>query len=223
MILEKEKYMLVKKTEENDYYIHIEEGEDAQTVLAAIIVASVEFSYPRGGFETSQPAVSLDEAKRELRLNDQYTIILDYIGRHLCKTTIMTTKDVNTFVLMGHTFETNRGDPTPMFERAKEILNPELEKTADFRQMQRGVGLDYLTAPYGFKRNEGETDEQYIKRIFIPLEKVAKDFALQITFGMRPDDWSSSISGLVLMAGMMNQLHDQSWIDGFAGDPIWFR
>jgi len=119
---------------------------------------------------------------------------MDYVEGRQVKT-YASTKEDGTIVLDGHLFDRDRGDFMPVFERAKEILDHVDEAAALPAEMTstqyqfKGENLDIILGEYGYKRNEGETDEDFRKRIFPSMFLKDEIKAAEVMIGKHVPEW----------------------------------
>lgn len=201
----------------DDYKISLDEGEDALEVLAAILKASYDFSYPLN-FEWEKEDISLEEFKQFVDLGDTLVTSLEYMKDQVMSTHIIELAK-GEFFLTGALFHEKRGCPLPVFQRAREILSgqPHIASAYD---MQRGQGLDYLTSRFETPRRPGEQDWDFIQRCFHYWNKVDPIFAVCIAFGLQKDQWDEATKFLIESETTSQRIDTPRWIYQFPLDPL---
>ena len=183
------------------HQIRLGEGENQKDVLRAIAVASFELARPAGlgrlhfnGGSTLRPEeadVYIMEEKEGLAL------AMDYVEGRQVKTYVHTQDDGN-LVFHSRTFERDRGNPDPVFQRAKEILqnkHPSAALPTELTTTQNQFKDDSLTKrlqELEYERNLGETDEQFRGRIFPSLYRRDVLLAGEYVFGKHEAEWDDS-------------------------------
>ncbi len=192
--------MDVERKEES-HQILLGEGENQKDVLRAIAVASFELARPAGlgrlhfdGGSTLRPEDVDGYIKAE---KEGLSLSMDYVEGRQVKTYIHP-QDDGTLVFNSWLFEKDRGNPDPVFQRAKEILQSEHPSTAlpaELTTTQNQFKDDSLTKrlkELGYERNPNETDEQFRGRIFPSLYRKDVLLAGEYVFGKHEAEWDAS-------------------------------
>lgn len=183
------------------HQIRLGEGENQKDVLRAIAVASFELARPAGlgrrhfdGGSTLRP----EQTDRYIREKEKgLSLDMDYVEGRQVKTFIHTEGD-GSLVFDSWLFERDRGNPDPVFKRAKEILqseHPSAALPAELTTTQNQFREDSLTSrlkELGYDRNPRETDEQFRGRIFPSLYRRDVLLAGEYVFGKHEAEWDDS-------------------------------
>lgn len=185
----------------DSHQIRLGEGENQKDVLRAIAVASFELARPAGmgrlhfdGGSTLRP----EEADRYIRVEEEgLSLSMDYVEGRQVKTYVRT-EDDGSLAFDSWLFERDRGNPEPVFERAKEILQSEhpssalpAELTTTKNQFQ-GNSLTLRLKELGYTRASEEIDEQFRRRVFPSLYRKDAILAGEYIFGKHEAEWNDS-------------------------------
>lgn len=221
--------------EKNDdgTHIHIENKEGEFEVLRAIVQASFDSAIAVGmgimNYDKNHK-LNRSDAGKFINKNQWDTpgssvVDMDYVGGRQCKTFIKRISK-NHFVIATRSFERDRGDITPMLNLANEIIAKESKPgdEVDSSSMFIGESLDKRLAEYGFKRNAGEDDWTFRKRIFpeLQLKCPGDPRAIEFLYGKAMDQLSTMEAMLALTVSMEKQTFYslKKFADGFAADPL---
>lgn len=191
--------MDLEKGKTGDYTIKLAKGETPKNALRSIAVASFELSRAVGmgivhfdGGSTLRP----EQADRYIKEKDgKFELNMDYVEGRQVKTHV-STDEQGQLIFNGWLFERDRGNPTPVFSRAQEILNNieiaaalPVEVTSTKSQFKKD-SLDSRMKELGYARNSGETDQKFRNRIFPDLFKRDKILAGEFLFGKHAPEWT---------------------------------
>lgn len=185
---------------DTDYVLKLGKGETPRNALRAIAVASFELSRPAGmgrlhfdGGTTLRP----EDADRFIRdWEGQLSLSMDYVEGRQVKTRIHT-DEAGKMVFDGYLFERDRGNPAPMFQRAQEILDNIDTAAALPTDLTRtdiqfkGESLDSKLRELGYKRNNGETDDEFKRRVFPVIYLRDPILAAEFIFGKYEPEWEN--------------------------------
>lgn len=185
----------------DSHQIRLGEGENQKDVLRAIAVASFEFARPAGlgrlHFDRGS-TLRLEEADGYIMEEKAgLSLAMDYVEGRQVKTYVHT-QDDDSLVFDSWLFERDRGNPDPVFQRAKEILqsqHPSAALPAELTTTQNQFREDSLTSrlkELGYERNPRETDEQFRGRIFPSLYRRDVLLAGEYIFGKHEAEWNDS-------------------------------
>ena len=209
------------------HLIKLGEEENQRDVLRAIAVASFELARPAGmgrlrfdGGSTLRP----EEADRYIRQEEKgLALSMDYVEGRQVKTYVRTENDGN-LAFDTLLFERDRGNPEPVFERAKEILQSEhpssalpTELTTTMDQF-KGDSLTLRLKELDYPRVPEESDEQFRRRVFPTLFRKDAILAGEYAFGKHEPEWNDS-ERLIFTMLLMQRPTDQS-LQKFAADLI---
>lgn len=209
------------------HQIRLGEGENQKDILRAIAVASFELARPAGsgrlhfdGGSTLRP----EEADRYIiKERAGPSLAMDYVEGRQVKTYIYT-QDDGSLVFNSWLFERDRGNPDPVFKRAKEILQSEYPSAAlpaDLITTQNQFKDDSLTKrlkELGYERNPSETDEQLRGRIFPSLYRKDVLLAGEYVFGKHEAEWDDSER--LAYIELTNQKTSDQVLQDFAGNLL---
>lgn len=178
-------------------HIYVEEGETEQQALRAIVKASFELARPAGlGWNQFDIGHALTEEQADIfiifgdfTVAGQTVVRMDYVFGRQCKTVIYR-ESPGHFTLHKHFYESARGIPEPMLERAKEILTG--KNTGRFSTtgyMFKGESLDLRFERYNYRRESGESDWDFRRRIFPDLFKDDPNTAVEFLMGASMAEW----------------------------------
>lgn len=181
-----------------EYVLKLGKGETPRNALRSIAVASFELARPAGmgrlhfdGGTTIRP----EDADRFIQdWEGGLSLSMDYVEGRQVKTKIDTNDD-GEMVFDGDLFERDRGNPDPMFKRAQEILD-NIETAAalptDLTRTEtqfQGASLDSKLGELGYKRNNGETDDEFKRRVFPVIYLKDPILAGEFIFGKYEPEW----------------------------------
>lgn len=186
---------------EDSHYIIPSEQEDPRAILRAIAIASFELARPAGmgrlNFDGSS-TFTLEQADQFIiDGKDGLCLDMDYIEGRQVKTFITTEPD-GSLAFKSWLFERDRGNPEPMFERTREILESTHSSAAlpaeivSTQHQFIGESLTLKLKELGYSRNAGESDEQFRKRVFPTLFSREVILAGEFVFGRHETDWTDS-------------------------------
>jgi len=215
-------------------HIYVERDETEQTVLRSIAKASFELSRPAGmgflHFDAGAGEMTDEQADQFINLKSAYGVLeMDYVGGRQCKTYISKKGDGH-FTLNNFLFERDRGDVTPLFDRAQEILSGArtvgpmsdngLKSTAF---MYEGDSLTKRLKEHGFDRQNGEGDWDFRKRTFPGMMHKDEIRALEFLLGCSAPEWNSTDKILAQQAKDAAKAGEeklQSFLKRFEADPL---
>lgn len=186
---------------EDFHQIRLGEGENQKDILRAIAIASFELARPAGlgrlhfdGGSTLRP----EQADRYIRKEEKgLSLDMDYVEGRQVKTFVRSEGD-GSLVFSSWLFERDRGNPDPVFQRAKEILQSEHPSAAlpaeliTTQNQFRETSLTTRLKELGYERNPKETDEQFRGRIFPALYRRDVLLAGEYVFGKHEVEWDDS-------------------------------
>ncbi len=193
--------MDLEKGKTGDYTIKLGKGETPKNALRSIAVASFELSRAAGmgifhfdGGSTLKP----EQADRYIKEKDgKFQLDMDYVEGRQVKTHV-NTDEQGQLIFNSWLFERDRGNPTPMFSRAQEILNNietavalPVEVTSTKSQFQKD-SLDSRMQELGYARNPGEDDEKLRSRVFPDLFRRDKILAGEFLLGKHVPEWTET-------------------------------
>lgn len=211
----------------DSHQIRLGEGENQEDVLRAIAVASFELARPAGrgrlhfdGGSTLRP----EEADRYIRKVEKgLSLDMDYVEGRQVKTFVHTEGD-GSLVFDSWLFEGDRGNPDPVFQRAKEILqsqHPSAALPAELTTTQNQFREDSLTSrlkELGYERNPNETDEQFRGRIFPSLYRKDILLAGEYVFGKHEAEWN--VLERLAYIELIDQKPSDQVLQDFAGNLL---
>ncbi len=182
----------------SDYQITLGEGETADNALRSIAVASFELARPVGmgrlhfdGGSTLRPE---DTDQFISEYEGRKFLDMDYVQGRQVKTGVSIQPD-GTLLFDGYGFERDRGNPTPVFERAQEILDNVETAAALPTDLTSTEGqfvsesLDLRLQGIGYERRPGESDEQLRRRLFLDLFNEDAIMAGEFLYGRYEPEW----------------------------------
>lgn len=213
-------------------HVYVENGEQEEQVLRAIVKASFQLARPVGmGWMNFKEEQSMTDADADGFIFkplacDETVVKMDYVGGRQCKTYLRKVEDGH-FTLFNGAYERDRGLPDQMFERAKEILGSKAEKApVSSNYMYKGESLTLCLKEYGYNRLPGESDWEFRQRIFPDFYLKSPDRALEFLMGASATEWGE-LERFLSLAFMAEGTKDPGRLEwfarGFAADPVIMR
>lgn len=216
-------------------HIYAEDGETEQQALRAIVKASFEMARPAGlGWNQFNDNDALTDEQADIFILDSdpatagRTIVrMSYVLGRQCKTVIYR-ESPGHFTLYKRFYESYRGVPEPMLERAKEILaGKNTGKFSTTGYMFKKESLDLRLERYGYSRKSGESDWKFRKRIFPDLFFNDPEIAMEFLMGASMAEWDG-VDGYLIKAFLINAAESSpdglsELLKNFPADPLDLR
>lgn len=213
-------------------HIYVENGEQEEDVLRAIVKASFQLARPAGlsrmNFAKEQEMTDADADRFIFKpfASNATVVKMDYVGGRQCKTYLSKVEDGH-FTLFNYFYERDRGLPDQMLELAKKILDGKKEKaSASSSEMYKGESLTLLLKSRGYNRLPGESDWEFRQRTFPDFYLKDPDRAMEVLMGASSTEWGEFEKFLFLAftaEGTRNPGRLEWFARGFADDPIIMR
>lgn len=212
-------------------HIYVDEDETEEQVLVAIARASFDLARPAGRswsyFDLAEHLLH-DGAQMFVYLPPRYgkvALSMDYVNGRQCKT-VFFKEGTGHFSLNNRNFEPFRGSPDAMLELAKGFLaGAELLAPIPAHYLYKGENLTKRLAAYGFKRNTGENDWEFRKRVFPVFFFIDSGRAIEYLMGSSVADLDDEDTPQFMafrMLALNHPTHEQlaEFANGFLSDPL---